>query len=125
MYVPLLISVTGCVKVGYLRPDVERGIVVALSAAVRADGRLGFFHPDRFTFGQGLYLSDLVATVMAVPGVSWVEIGAFGRLADTAPVSEENRRLGRVVVGPREVLRCDSDPSNPENGRVDIVLEGG
>jgi predicted phage baseplate assembly protein len=125
VYVPLLITVTGCVKVGYLRPDVERGIVLALSAGVRADGRLGFFHPDRFSFGQGLYLSDLVATVMAVPGVSWVEVGSFGRLADPVPVSDENRRLGRIVVGPTEVLRCDSDPSNPENGRVEIVLEGG
>ena len=125
VYVPLLVSITGCVKVGYLRPDVERGIVQALSAGARADGRLEFFHPDRFTFGQGLYLSDLVATVMGVPGVSWVEVGSFGRLADPVPVSEENRRLGRIVVGATEVLRCDSDPSNPENGRVEIVLEGG
>ena len=39
------------------------------SRAARApSGTLGFFHPDRFTFGQPVYLSAIVAAAQAVAG---------------------------------------------------------
>jgi predicted phage baseplate assembly protein len=125
VYIPLLIAITGCVNLGYERTDVEQAITDVLSSRTLAAGELGFFHPDRFTFGQPLYLSDLVAAVMGVPGVSWAEVDTFGRLSDTQSTSEANLALGRISIGEREVLRCDSDPNNPENGRVEIALEGG
>jgi hypothetical protein len=31
----------------------------------------------------------------------------------------------RIDAASREVLRADSDPSTPENGRFDVVLRGG
>lgn len=129
MPVPLEIVLGVCVADGYARADVARQVTLSLSAGVLPDGRRGFFHPDTFTFGQSLFLSDLVDAVMAVPGVAWVDVDdseesglrfrRFGR-----PAAGEVAR-GRIDAGPREVLRADSDPSNPETGRVELRMRGG
>ena len=128
--VPLEIVVGVCVADGYLRADVRAALLTRMSAGVRPDGSRGFFHPDEFTFGQSLYVSDLVAAVMSVPGVTWVDVDDEG---DAGPL--RLRRLGReprgevaaarIDAAAREVLRADSDPSTPENGRFDVVLRGG
>jgi hypothetical protein len=114
-----------CVAREFERPDVERRLAAALSSRDLGGGRTGFFHPDRFTFGQPLFVSDVVAAVMAVAGVSRVEVRRFGRLGADASATAAALAAGRIDVQPREVLRCDSDPNNPEAGRVDIVLGGG
>jgi hypothetical protein len=129
VYVPLEIVLGVCVADGYARADVTRQLTEVLSAGVLPDGRRGFFHPDQFTFGQSLFLSDLVRAVMAVPGVAWVDVEdsdasglrfrRFGR-----PAAGEVAR-GRIDAGAREVLRADSDPGNPENGRVEVRPRGG
>ena len=118
-----------CVAAGHARSDVARQVGRELSAATLPDGRLGFFHPDNFTFGQSLFLSDLVAAVMAVPGVGWVDVddsersGLRFRRFGRPPAGEV--AAGRIDAAAREVLRADSDPSNPEHGRVGLVLRGG
>lgn len=128
--VPLDIVVSVCVSEGYLRADVHSALLLRMSAGVLADGTRGFFHPDQFTFGQPLYVSDLVGAVMAVPGVSWVDVGDDGpsgplrfRRLGREPAGEV--AAGRIPVASREVLRADSDPSTPENGQFDVVLRGG
>lgn len=125
VYVPLELVLEGCVRPGYLRADVTVQLTDALSSRVLAGGRRGFFHPDAFTFGQSLYLSDVVAAAMVVPGLDWVQLTTFARAG--VPRRETARALdeGRITAGPREVLRCDSDPNNPESGRIDLVLRGG
>ena len=123
--VPLLVVLVGCVLPGYVAGQVAGALLAELSARRLPDGRLGFFHPDRFTFGQPLYVSDLVATAMAVPGVSWVDVRRFARLGAPVRASREALAAGRIEVQPREVLRCDSDPGNPEAGRVEVDLGGG
>ncbi|MGV8845336.1 putative baseplate assembly protein [Tessaracoccus sp.] len=125
LYVPLAIVLTGCVAPGHLRPDVEAQLLDVLSSRLLPNARRGFFHPDRFTFGQPLYLSDLVAAAMSVPGLDWVQVTSFGRAGADARETAANLVAGRVTAAPREVLRCDSDPNNPESGRLDLVLAGG
>ncbi|MGW4297787.1 putative baseplate assembly protein, partial [Micromonospora chersina] len=127
-HVPLEIVLGICVADGHLAADVERRLRAELSTRVLPDGRLGFFHPDRLTFGQSLYVSDLVAAVMAVPGVGYVEVaddatGLRFRRLGRPPAGEVAR--GRIDAAAREVLRADSDPSNPEYGRVAFHLRGG
>ncbi len=136
--VPLDIVVGVCVADGHLRATVAAAVTDALSTRTLPDGTRGFFHPDRFTFGQALHLSDLVAAVMAVPGVAWVDVGDTGGPGSTdtpEPGELRLRRLGRPPAGeaeagripaaPREVLRADGDPSNPERGRVALLVRGG
>ena len=119
-HVPLHIGLFGCVLPGFLRAQVRGQILAALSARVPS----GFFHPDRFTFGQSLYVSDLVAAAMAVPGLASLDVTTFAPLGAEAQTSP-NLAAGRIAAGPREVLRCDTDPNNPEAGRVDVELGGG
>lgn len=123
--VPLRIVLSGCVVAGYHRAHVAAGLAERLSAGALTDGRRGFFHPDGFTFGQALYLSDLVAAAMEVPGLSWVEVVRFGPAGASEADSAAAIDAGVLTVGPREVLRCDSDPNNPEAGHVEVRLGGG
>jgi hypothetical protein len=125
VYAPLHLELFACVAPAFERSDVERRLAAALSARDLGGGRTGFFHPDRFTFGQPLFLSDVVAAAMAVTGVSWVEMRRFSRLGAPASATAAALAAGRIDVQPREVLRCDSDPNDPEAGRVDLVLGGG
>ena len=66
---------------------------------------------------------------MAVPGVAWVDVddakhsGLRFRRFGRPPAARW--RPGRIDAAAREVLRADSDPSNPENGRVGLILRGG
>lgn len=125
VFVPLHVGLFGCLLPGFARPDIRRQLVDVLSSRDLPDGRRGFFHPDRFTFGQAVYLSDLVAAAMTVPGLASVEVTVFADLGGTESATTANLAAGRIAVGPREVVRCDSDPNSPETGRVDIELGGG
>ncbi|HMO59928.1 MAG TPA: putative baseplate assembly protein, partial [Roseiflexaceae bacterium] len=129
IFVPLEIVMTVCVKSGYLRSAVRQALLAFFSNRMLPGNRRGFFHPDNFTFGQPVYLSRIIAGVMATPGVQWVDVD------DTPPKPNRFRRLGRpahaelaageITMGRREVARLDNDPNAPENGRIDFLMEGG
>jgi hypothetical protein len=123
--VTLEIRVAVCVAPGYLRAEVEGQLRDLLSARTLPDGRRGFFHPDNLTFGQSVFLSDLVATAMAVPGVTLVEVTRFCRAGASDADTRAALARGRLDAAAREVLHCDSDPSAPESGLVELVLGGG
>jgi hypothetical protein len=61
---------------------------------------------------------------MTVPVVVWVDVTRFARMGDAATATAANLAAGMVDVAAREVLSCDSDPDNPDAGRVDIVVGG-
>lgn len=124
VYVPLLVGLFACPAPGYVAGDVEAQLHDVLSARSLPGGGTGVFHPDRFTFGQPLYVSDVVATAMGVPGVAWADVTAFARLADPASATAANLAAGAIRVAAREVLRCDTDLNNPEAGRVEIAIGG-
>ena len=143
LFVPLDIIFTVCVSPGYFQSDVKQALLEVLSNRRLPDGRLGpstsdrhgrrsgrgFFHPDNFTFGQPVYLSKIIATVMDVPGVQWVDVDDSGNKANRF------QRWGRKANGEiedgviemdrLEIARLDNDPSLRENGRLDFVMEGG
>ena len=125
VYLALDLALFACVDAGYQRAQVERQLLGALSARVLPGGALGFFHPDRFTFGQPLLLSDLAAAAMAVPGVTAVQVRRFAPVGAARSATRANLAAGQIAVLPRQVVRCDSDPSNPEAGQLTIVLGGG
>jgi Baseplate J-like protein len=122
VFVPLDIVLTVCVAPGYFRANVKRAVAEMFVAGDLPDGRRGFFHPDNFTFAQPVYLSRVIAAAMSVDGVSWVEATRFQRWG-RAPAGES--AAGRIPMGRLEVARCDSDPNEPENGRVELVMRGG
>lgn len=148
VFVPLDLVLTIQVADGHFRDSVKRLLAETFSARDLAGGQRGFFHPDNFTFAQPVYLSDLIARAMSVTGVAWVEWSGGASAGGTpaggasaggpAAVSSEGnrfRRWGRADAGERElgylpmgrleIARCDSDPSEPEHGRIDFIMTGG
>src|SRR5262249_38469352 len=78
-YVPLDLALTVCVLPHYPRGHVEAALLDILSNRILPDGRLGFFHPDNLTFGDGIYVSRIVAAAQAVQGVESVQVTRLER----------------------------------------------
>ncbi len=130
IYIPLAIDVEACASPGYFSGDVEQALLERLDSRIHADGSRGFFHPDHFTFGQPLYLSQLYAAVASVPGVQSAAITAFARRYDPdpppqRPITRRNLENGLIAVGALEIVRLDNDPSQPENGILQVNVRGG
>jgi hypothetical protein len=129
-YVPLDLELFVCVTGDRFRADVERALLEELSSRRLAHGRLSFFHPDRFGFGQPLYLSALYAATAAVPGVDSVVARRFSGYYDadprpSRPLTKANVGAGVIAVGDLEVLELANDPSLPERGVLKIATGGG
>lgn len=127
-YVPLDIVLTVCARPDAWPEAVAGALRAAFGTGYLPDGTRAFFHPDNFTFGDNVFLSQIVARAMAVPGVRWVDTrrenpnNRFRRWSSTAPDALET---GVLTMGDLEVARCDSDPSAPERGRILFIVEGG
>ena len=82
----------------------------------------GFFHPDNFTFGTPLRRSALEAVIQRIPGV---------RSVRDMRIRERSVRSFRpftellLTVTEKQVIRLDNDPLRPENGTLEIRMEGG
>ena len=111
---------------GFFRFDVGTALRDTFSNRDLPDGRRGFFHPDDFTFGQPVFLSRVIAAALAVPGVGQVETGpgrADLRAAQSGP--GPGGHGGGARMGRLEIAQLDNDPSQPEHGRIEFVMQGG
>ncbi|MFF0086800.1 hypothetical protein ACFYR1_45070 [Streptomyces canus] len=123
--VPVEIGVVCCLGPGTLRVEAEHRLRQALSASELPDGRRGLFHPDNLGFGSSLYLSDLIAQGMSVPGVVQVHVERFCRAGADDDANRAALARGRLDASHREILCCRSDPDSPETGFVDLIVRGG
>jgi Baseplate J-like protein len=121
-FVPLEIGLLLCVEPDYFRAHVKAAALDVLSSGIRTDGTLGFFHPDRFTFGSSVYLSAIVAAAQAVPGVQSVTPLTFQRQRDDVSSALDS---GVLTMNRLEIARLDDDPSFPDRGRLELVMGGG
>jgi hypothetical protein len=121
-YVSLEIVMNVCVKPDYFSSNVKAALLDLFSNRVRADGSVGVFHPDNFTFGQPVYLSSLIAAAQTVPGVDSVAITTFQRQGTN---SQEAIDLGRLNLGRLEIARLDNDPNFREHGVFTPEMRGG
>ena len=121
-YVPLDIAILVCVKPEYLRGHVEAGLLDVFSNRLLPDGKSGFFHPDNLSFGDGIYLSQLVAAAQSVTGVESVEVTKLQRYGELPNHEIEN---GILATSPHEIARLDNDPDFPEMGRIMFEMRGG
>jgi hypothetical protein len=66
---------------------------------------------------------------MAVPGVQWVDTevgpGRRNRFQRWGEPPRHEWEEGMIRTGRLEIARLDNDPSLPENGRLELFLEGG
>ncbi len=128
-FVSLDLELSVCVKPGYYRSQVKADLLKRFSNRDLPDGTRGFFHPDRLTFGQPVYLSQIIALAMQVPGVQWVDAedapGKPNRFRRWGQAAEGEFEAGMIEFGRLEIARLDNDPSRPENGKLDFFMEGG
>ena len=122
IYVPLDIEMTVCVKQGFLSGHIKAEMFDLFGNAALPGGRLGFFHPDRLTFGTSIKVSSLVALAQSVTGVENVIVTRLQRYRQ--PGSRELAD-GILKLGPTEIARLDNNPNFPENGRIAFKMVGG
>jgi hypothetical protein len=89
---------------------------------LRRDGTPGFFHPDRFTFGQPVVLSAIVAAAASVEGVDAVFVTRFQRQGE--PTSNGIDK-GVLPMGRLEIARLENSRDFPEHGVLAFTLRGG
>ena len=121
-FVPLDIAITVQIKPEYFRSTVKQALLDAFSNQILANGKEGFFHPNRFSFGETVYLSQVVAAAMQVSGVQSVRVNRFQRWGQSATGELET---GKIQFERLEIARLDNTPNVPENGRIELNLEGG
>jgi len=120
--VPIDLALNVCVAPTHLRGHVRAALLDTFSSRVLKGGALGYFHPDRLTFGRPLYLSGIIAAAQVVPGVVSVQVTRLKR--QFAPANHEIEN-GLLPIGPFEIVRLDNHPNYPDGGRLDLTLEGG
>ncbi|MCX6028851.1 MAG: putative baseplate assembly protein [Chloroflexi bacterium] len=120
--VPLEIEMRVCLKPDASRSDVAEQLLAIYSAGTLPDGRRGVFHPDDFTFGQPVYLSQVYRAAEGIAGVASYEITTFQRQG--AP-SRKGLDEGKLALGRLEIARLDNNPNFPEHGVFRLKLEGG
>jgi hypothetical protein len=112
-YTSLDLEITVCAEPTAFPADVEAAVL---------DGLHDFFDHARWSFGQPLESSALLAAVQRAPGVLGVTAVAYrerGVLADLTSLPET------VGVAADRILRVDDDRSRSEDGSLRVIVEGG
>jgi len=98
------------------------GLLDALSNRVLPDGSRGLFHPDKFSFGESVYLSQIYAAAHAVPGVASAQIVTFQRQGTDDPTFLASAQL---PIGRLEIARLENSLNYPEHGVLRLEMNGG
>jgi predicted phage baseplate assembly protein len=122
VFVSLEIDMDVCVNPDYFAGDVERALLNVLSDRILPDGSQGAFYPDKFTFGQTVYLSRIYALVQSTAGVDSVRITKFQRQGKDSDVALD---AGKLELNRLEIARLDNDPNYPEHGVLKLNMLGG
>ena len=110
-----------CAQPNAFAAQVKQAVTAVLSPTGPGAAK-AFFAVSNFVFGQPLQRSALEAAIQAVPGVAGVTCIEY-RLRDQTLAFLP---MGDIVtVGPSQIIRCDNDPSRPNNGALAVVVEGG
>ena len=133
-YVPLDIKLTLCAQAAYWLDDLRAALEEEFSDSWTADGRPGFFHPDRWSFGQPLHASAVIGRALAVTGIGRVlrlsmrrwhpGSGALSTI-DIDPAALPESAIDKLAVSPAEIIVVANDPDHLETGRITFDITGG
>jgi hypothetical protein len=128
-YVALDLGLSICVAPNYLQGAIKATVLTALGSGTLSDGTPALFNPDNLTFGQGVYVSPIIAAVQTIPGVMEVQVTRLEPYipGTSPPASRPDRvpRSGVLTLGPFQIARLDNNPSAPQDGRLTLFLRGG
>lgn len=120
-YVPLEIEVVICLKPDFWPEDLAYLLDQEFSATHTPDGRLGFFHPDAWTFGQALHASQISGRVHELEGIDHIKSISIQRFND----KQSGITPQKVEVAANEIILVENDPSSIERGTITFSLKGG
>lgn len=121
-YVSIDLQVTVCAQPTAFQGDVQAAVVSALSTNTFPNGTTGFFYYDNFTFGTPLEPSALEVAIQSaygVAGVVSIQYRQWGVTPNWTCLADE------LQVGANQILRMDNDPSQPNNGTLQVIVLGG
>jgi len=120
--VALELELKVCIAVDYFAADVEQALLAVFSSAYDDNGRPGFFHPDRLSFGDQIYLSQIYETALSVDGVEDVIVKSFKRWRSSGESAVDT---GVLRFSGSEIPVLDNDRNYPGRGSLIIETEGG
>jgi predicted phage baseplate assembly protein len=116
-YVGIVAGLQVQLEDGAIKSAVEKALLQAI-----VSGPAAVFDPARLTFGESVWLSQVVAAAAGVAGVEWVQATAFARWS---PYDEPVGLAEELPMGPHEIARLRNDLSAPWNGTLSLVVQGG
>ena len=119
-FVPLELILSLCIHPDYWIEDIRFLVQQELSEGYTADGRMGFFHPDRWTFGQKLRASEVTGRIQRIEGVDHVISVTMKRWDSPISASSEI-----VDTAHNEIIRVRNDPDHMEEGFTFLNIDGG
>jgi len=119
-FVPLNIQVSLCIHPQYWAEDIQFSLEQEFSEGYTPDGRMAFFHPDRWTFGQGLHASEIIGRIQMIEGIEHVIAVTMKRWNEATPGTD-----AIITVRPNEILRVRNDPDHMEEGFIQFAVQGG
>ena len=120
--VGLRIELAICVDPAHFQRDVYQALMAVFITGDQCNGTPGLLNPDRFTFGQTVYASPLVAAAQSVDGVLSATLITFSRM-DQPWV--DGVAQGYLTMGRLNIPRCDNDPDHLDHGIFTLTLDGG
>ncbi len=134
-YVALDILLRVCAHPDYWPEDLAHELEVEFSDGYTADGRMGFFHSDLWTFGQPLHASQIIGRALAVKGLERVLLlsirrwnAGSGPSTTTITISPEDlpeNEIDTLELKPFELIQVANDPDHLEKGRIHFDILGG
>lgn len=120
IFVPLEIEVKLCIHPDYWVEHIRSILEQEFSDGYTPDGRMAFFHPDRWTFGQALRESQLVGPIQAIRGVDHVLEVKMKRWNEAT-----SGTAGVITVRANEIILVQNDPDHKEHGTIQFDIRGG
>jgi hypothetical protein len=121
-YASIDLQINVCALPSAFAGEVERAVLTCLQPGLLPDGSRGFFDHERWSFGQSLQASALLAAIQRAGGV----LGVSSILYRQRGVQWEWAQLPETVAIPADrILRLDDDPSRPEDGSLQVIVGGG
>lgn len=108
-YVPLQVEISYALADDVAaRSSAVSALRQALGSGRQPNGRLGFFHPDRFTFGTSVASSHLVAAAMATPGVRNARTLVLCVQGRPEPQLPDESARGALLPERHQIFRLDA-----------------
>jgi hypothetical protein len=110
-----------CVHPDYWTEDIRLILEQEFSNSYTPDGRIGFFHPDLWTFGQILRQSEIIGRIHKVQGVDHVKSVTIRRWNELTTFDADNE----MKLQPNEIIQVLNDPDHMEKGSITFDVKGG